>query len=138
MHPYPNHSMGADRSRVVCSCALISQPWLASGLVFVKQERTTFQEVVCDGLELWSIKSRAQSSLASLPCSISLHKSPNPTVSHHRNSPLIFHNSSIMASSGGPSKWRCRYFYTYNCNNWVYVRGSSCQMCIVSRVHRRT
>jgi len=37
-----------------------------------------------------------------------------------------------MSGSGGYYKYRCRYFYTHNCQNWVYVNNGTCQSCAVS------
>ena len=37
-----------------------------------------------------------------------------------------------MSGSGGFYKYRCKYFYTYNCPNWVYCNGHACAMCLVS------
>ncbi|KAH6656698.1 hypothetical protein BKA67DRAFT_642804 [Truncatella angustata] len=36
-----------------------------------------------------------------------------------------------MSSSGGGGfyKYRCKYFYTHNCPNWVYVNNSPCPTC---------
>lgn len=36
-----------------------------------------------------------------------------------------------MSGSGGFYKYRCKYFYTYNCPNWVYCNGHACAMCLV-------
>lgn len=35
-----------------------------------------------------------------------------------------------MSGSGGFYKYRCKYFYTYNCPNWVYCNGHACAMCL--------
>ncbi|KAK3315221.1 hypothetical protein B0H66DRAFT_337137 [Apodospora peruviana] len=35
-----------------------------------------------------------------------------------------------MSGSGGFYKYRCKHFYTYNCNNWVYVNGAACASCL--------
>ncbi|KAK4115621.1 hypothetical protein N656DRAFT_775547 [Canariomyces notabilis] len=43
-----------------------------------------------------------------------------------------------MSGSGGFYKYRCKYFWTYNCDNWVYANGHACQMCLVSHVHLPT
>lgn len=40
-----------------------------------------------------------------------------------------------MSGSGGFYKYRCKYFYTHNCPNWVYCNGHACAMCLVS--HQR-
>lgn len=41
-----------------------------------------------------------------------------------------------MSGSGGFYKYRCKYFYTHNCTNWVYVNNSPCANCLVSfQVH---
>ncbi|XDG08313.1 hypothetical protein ABKA04_007928 [Annulohypoxylon sp. FPYF3050] len=32
-------------------------------------------------------------------------------------------------SSGRYYKFRCKYFLTHNCTNWVYVNGAPCPMC---------
>lgn len=37
-----------------------------------------------------------------------------------------------MSGSGGFYKYRCKYFYTHNCTNWVYVNNSPCANCLVS------
>lgn len=39
-----------------------------------------------------------------------------------------------MSGSGGFYKYRCKYFYTYNCTNWVYVSQAPCANCLVSSV----
>ncbi|KAI0882293.1 uncharacterized protein GGS22DRAFT_191462 [Annulohypoxylon maeteangense] len=38
-------------------------------------------------------------------------------------------DSDTPGSSGGYYKFRCKYFLTHNCNNWVYVNGSPCANC---------
>lgn len=40
-------------------------------------------------------------------------------------------NASTMSGTGGFYKYRCKYFYTYNCPNWVYCNGHACAMCLV-------
>lgn len=35
-----------------------------------------------------------------------------------------------MSGSGGFYKYRCKYFYTHNCTNWVYVNNSPCANCL--------
>ncbi len=37
-----------------------------------------------------------------------------------------------MSGSGGFYKYRCKYFYTYNCPNWVWINGVACPACLVS------
>ncbi|KAK0634659.1 hypothetical protein B0T17DRAFT_611630 [Bombardia bombarda] len=32
--------------------------------------------------------------------------------------------------SGGYYKYRCKYFYTYDCTEWVYVNGAACAVCL--------
>ncbi|KAI9897554.1 hypothetical protein N3K66_007410 [Trichothecium roseum] len=32
--------------------------------------------------------------------------------------------------SGGFYQYRCKYFYTYNCANWVNINGGVCTVCI--------
>ncbi|KAK2593398.1 hypothetical protein QQS21_008886 [Conoideocrella luteorostrata] len=32
--------------------------------------------------------------------------------------------------SGGFYKYRCKYFYTHNCENWVWVNNSPCATCL--------
>ncbi|RYP57208.1 hypothetical protein DL770_010718 [Monosporascus sp. CRB-9-2] len=34
-----------------------------------------------------------------------------------------------MSGSGGFYKYRCKYFYTHNCNNWVYINHTPCANC---------
>lgn len=36
-----------------------------------------------------------------------------------------------MSGSGGFYKYRCKYFYTHNCTNWVYVNNAPCANCLV-------
>ncbi|KAH9885971.1 hypothetical protein F4778DRAFT_759886 [Xylariomycetidae sp. FL2044] len=31
--------------------------------------------------------------------------------------------------SGGYYQYRCKYFYTYDCPNWVYVNNAQCPSC---------
>jgi len=40
-----------------------------------------------------------------------------------------------MSGTGGFYKYRCKYFYTYNCPNWVYCNGHACAMCLVNPHH---
>ncbi|AEO71598.1 7e952ef6-2c31-4e97-8e91-ab519b523fa0 [Thermothielavioides terrestris] len=35
-----------------------------------------------------------------------------------------------MSGTGGFYKYRCKYFYTHNCPNWVYCNGHACAMCL--------
>jgi hypothetical protein len=67
--------------------------------------------------------------IESLP---SLCSSPSSSAtigsrSNNSSSPAI-----IMSGSGGFYKYRCKYFYTHNCTNWVYVNNSPCANCLVS------
>ncbi|KAH7303599.1 hypothetical protein B0I35DRAFT_402273, partial [Stachybotrys elegans] len=32
--------------------------------------------------------------------------------------------------SGGFYKYRCKYFYSHNCPNWVWVNNSPCASCL--------
>ncbi|KAI1258519.1 hypothetical protein F5Y18DRAFT_413264 [Xylariaceae sp. FL1019] len=34
-----------------------------------------------------------------------------------------------MSGSGGFYKYRCKYFYTHDCPNWVYVNNTACATC---------
>ncbi|KAJ4424457.1 hypothetical protein N0V82_000781 [Gnomoniopsis sp. IMI 355080] len=34
------------------------------------------------------------------------------------------------SGSGGFYKYRCKYFYTHNCSNWVYVSNAPCASCL--------
>ena len=36
-----------------------------------------------------------------------------------------------MSGSGGFYKYRCKYFLTHNCPNWVYANGHACALCLV-------
>ena len=38
-----------------------------------------------------------------------------------------------MSGSGGYYKYRCKYFYTHNCTNWVYINKTACANCAVSQ-----
>lgn len=53
--------------------------------------------------------------------------------SHHLLSPISSSPNAIMSGSGsgGFYKYRCKYFYTHNCSNWVYVSNSPCATCLV-------
>ncbi|KAH8677597.1 hypothetical protein BX600DRAFT_132121 [Xylariales sp. PMI_506] len=33
------------------------------------------------------------------------------------------------SGGGGYFRYRCKYFYTHNCPNWVYVNNSPCSSC---------
>lgn len=35
-----------------------------------------------------------------------------------------------MSASGGFYTYRCKYFYTHNCTNWVYTNNSPCTSCL--------
>lgn len=35
----------------------------------------------------------------------------------------------MSSGGGGFYKYRCKYFYTHNCPNWVYVNNSPCANC---------
>lgn len=37
-----------------------------------------------------------------------------------------------MSGSGGYYKYRCKYWLTYNCSNWVWVNNAPCAHCLVS------
>lgn len=37
-----------------------------------------------------------------------------------------------MSGAGGFYKYRCKYFYTHNCPNWVWVNNAPCASCLVS------
>ena len=46
-----------------------------------------------------------------------------------------------MSSPGGFYKYRCKYFYSHNCKNWVWVHDTPCSTCLVSHTrftHRST
>ncbi|KAI1826828.1 hypothetical protein F4861DRAFT_536592 [Xylaria intraflava] len=34
-----------------------------------------------------------------------------------------------MSGSGGYYRYRCKYFLTHNCPNWVYVNNTACATC---------
>ncbi|CAP71134.1 uncharacterized protein PODANS_6_5020 [Podospora anserina S mat+] len=36
--------------------------------------------------------------------------------------------------SGGFNKYRCKYFLSYNCPNWVFMNGHACGSCLVSLI----
>jgi hypothetical protein len=40
--------------------------------------------------------------------------------------------NDIMSGSGGFYKYRCKYFYSHNCLEWVYQNGATCVRCLVS------
>ncbi|KFH40308.1 hypothetical protein ACRE_090300 [Hapsidospora chrysogenum ATCC 11550] len=35
-----------------------------------------------------------------------------------------------MSGTGGFYKYRCKYFYSHNCPNWVWVNNSACATCL--------
>ncbi|CCT71470.1 uncharacterized protein FFUJ_08452 [Fusarium fujikuroi IMI 58289] len=35
-----------------------------------------------------------------------------------------------MSGAGGFYKYRCKYFYTHNCPNWVWVNNAPCASCL--------
>jgi len=35
-----------------------------------------------------------------------------------------------MSGSGGYYKYRCKYWLTYNCPNWVWVNNAPCAYCL--------
>ncbi|KAK3933815.1 hypothetical protein QBC46DRAFT_326000 [Diplogelasinospora grovesii] len=35
-----------------------------------------------------------------------------------------------MSGSGGFYKYRCKYFYTHNCPNWVWANNAPCASCL--------
>lgn len=37
-----------------------------------------------------------------------------------------------MSGSGGYFKYRCKYWLTYNCPNWVWFNNTPCANCLVS------
>ena len=39
-----------------------------------------------------------------------------------------------MSGSGGYYKYRCKYWLTYNCPNWVWVNNAPCAHCLVSSI----
>jgi hypothetical protein len=36
-----------------------------------------------------------------------------------------------MSGSGGYYRYRCKYWLTYNCLNWVWVNNAPCAHCLV-------
>ncbi|KAI0876516.1 hypothetical protein GGS24DRAFT_451151 [Hypoxylon argillaceum] len=38
-----------------------------------------------------------------------------------------------MSGGGGFYKFRCKYFLSHECPNWVYLNGSACAECAVSK-----
>ena len=38
-----------------------------------------------------------------------------------------------MSGSGGYYKYRCKYWLTHNCSNWVWVNNAPCAHCLVSQ-----
>lgn len=38
-----------------------------------------------------------------------------------------------MSAGGGNGyyKHRCKYYYTHNCENWIWVANTACSTCIV-------
>ncbi|PKS12190.1 hypothetical protein jhhlp_001489 [Lomentospora prolificans] len=38
--------------------------------------------------------------------------------------------TSFSGTGGGFYKYRCKYFYTKSCQNWVYVNGEACMQCL--------
>jgi hypothetical protein len=43
-----------------------------------------------------------------------------------------------MSGSGGYYKYRCKYWLTYNCPNWVWVNNAPCAHCLVCPVFLRS
>ncbi|KAJ8133251.1 hypothetical protein O1611_g376 [Lasiodiplodia mahajangana] len=35
-----------------------------------------------------------------------------------------------MSGGGGFYKFRCKYFFTHECPNWIYVNGTACAQCV--------
>lgn len=45
----------------------------------------------------------------------------------------LFLNSQMLIVEGqGFYKYRCKYFLTHNCQNWLYVIDRPCANCLVS------
>ena len=44
----------------------------------------------------------------------------------------LFQSTFKMSGSGGYYKYRCKYWLTYNCPNWVWVNNAPCAYCLVS------
>lgn len=40
-----------------------------------------------------------------------------------------------MSGSGGFPKFRCKYWSSHNCDNWVWVNGRACVYCVVSVIN---
>ncbi|KEZ41841.1 hypothetical protein SAPIO_CDS6647 [Scedosporium apiospermum] len=38
--------------------------------------------------------------------------------------------ATSLSTGGGFYKYRCKYFYTKSCQNWVYVNGEACMQCL--------
>ncbi|KAF7553148.1 hypothetical protein G7046_g7180 [Stylonectria norvegica] len=45
------------------------------------------------------------------------------------NFPAIFYTHT-MSGAGGFYKYRCKYFYTHNCPNWVWINNAPCASCL--------
>lgn len=55
-------------------------------------------------------------------------------LSNHQIYLALKHSASpkTMSSPGGFYKYRCKYFYSHNCKNWVWVHDTPCSTCLVS------
>ncbi|CAI4218150.1 unnamed protein product [Parascedosporium putredinis] len=38
--------------------------------------------------------------------------------------------TNLSSGGGGFYKYRCKYFYSKSCQNWVYVNGEACMQCL--------
>jgi hypothetical protein len=38
----------------------------------------------------------------------------------------------VDSSSGGFTKYRCKNFYTHDCQNWVWVNKAACASCLAA------
>jgi hypothetical protein len=68
-----------------------------------------------------------------LYCQRTVHLHPDPSQVHQPRQQYLAYFT--MSGSGGFYKYRCKYFYTHNCDNWVYANGHACAMCLVSPHH---
>jgi hypothetical protein len=50
--------------------------------------------------------------------------------SSYANSTNHLQHCRVMSGSGGFYKYRCRYFLTHNCPNWVWVHNAPCANCL--------
>lgn len=125
-------------SQLIPACAALYPPTpahihTANSSAFVFKRYTSSEQSLCPSLCYENLLALPPQVSAVLNEPVAIFPSPlclSPALSSLSNTQIP--PAVIMSGSGGFYKYRCKYFYTHNCTNWVYVNNSPCANCLVS------